>query len=292
MRLDLKDKKLLQQKFEPKNNFLYNHNETHFIIDSGGDFMDQKSTPSTVQSIDRAIEILECFNENEIELSLADICNKVKIPKPTVLRIVSTLASHGYLLQNDEQQYKLGLKFMYLASLVKGSIHIRNIALPMMKQLADETGETVDLNVLDKHERICLEKVESVHQLRNIIQIGERNTLMRGASGKALLAFQDENYIKNTFDYYGISDSDFIDRFLKELEQVKEQGYAISYGERVPEAFAISSPIFDHCNKVNACITLTGPSFRLIGKETSYIESIIRSGAETSKRMGNVKKKK
>lgn len=98
------------------------------------------------QSIKRAIQIMHLFNSQEKELSLAEISRKMDIHKSIVYRILITLESEGWLVKNPEtNKYMLGIKLLLLSSVVLDDLVVRKTALPIMKKLSAETGETVEI---------------------------------------------------------------------------------------------------------------------------------------------------
>jgi IclR family KDG regulon transcriptional repressor len=249
------------------------------------------SKNSLVRSVDRAFDILECFTKEENELTLGEISSKIDLPKATASRLLSTLSARGYIFLTENNTYKLGMKIFSLSSVVTSTINVRDVAYPIMKKLAEETGETVDLNIIDGYERVCVEKIESEHQLRNFIKLGGRNTLIYGASGKLLLSYQNEDYVKETLKYYNVDDEKFARNLLTDIEKIRVQKYAFTIGERISQGFAMAAPIIDYQNKVETCITISGPVFRLTGKELDFIDKVKKAGEEISNRL-SVKKSK
>ena len=114
-----------------------------------------------VQSVDRALEILDILSSSEISLRLVDISNQIGLHKTTVYRLLSSLCQKGYVVQNPlDQRYSLGNKFLYMANSLLNVMELRTVALPHIKKLAIETGTAVNLGILSESEVLYIEKIE------------------------------------------------------------------------------------------------------------------------------------
>jgi len=114
-----------------------------------------------IRVVQRALAVLECFDVERPRLPLNEISQRIKLPKSTTFRILSTLISEGYLVQLDTQEYSLSYKLMRLASVAQQSLGLRDIVHPFLKRLALATGETVEVSMLDGDSRTCVDVVES-----------------------------------------------------------------------------------------------------------------------------------
>lgn len=233
------------------------------------------------------IQILSLFSMNRTSLSISEIQAELGYPKSTVFRILSTLEKYNYVKKNpDNHRYSLGFQFFRLGSIVQSEFDFRQAALPIMKQLVDETNETVELNIVDGSSRICIEKVDSPLDVRNFVRIGERKPLYLGASGKVLLAFLSKNEQEKVFEELRSNDID-IDKLKKELEDIRKNGYKVTKAERVAGSFAIACPIFDYTGEMVAGLTIAGPIQRLTKEhETLLIKKLIVAAKKISEELG------
>jgi len=186
-----------------------------------------------IKSIEKALQILNCFSEDEFELDLPRIVQKINLPKTTVFRILTTLEKEGVVTQNQEnKKYRLGLKLFELGSLVFRKLKLREVALPFIEELSEKSGETVHLGILDKDEVISIEKADSSFSLRHSVYIGKRAPAYCTGVGKALLAFQPPEKIRlflqqskrKKYTANTITDADELE---KELEKVRKEGFAV-----------------------------------------------------------------
>lgn len=243
-----------------------------------------------IKSIEKMFNILNLFSMDKTTLALSEIVKETGYPKSTVFRILNTMEKLNYINRNpDNHKYSLGFQFFRLGSIVQNELNFRQVALPIMKKISEKTNETVELNIIDDIYRVCIEKIDSTHNVRNFVRIGERKPLHLGASGKVLLAFTDskETILNNILK----SDPSVnISKLNEELKSIKEDGYCITRGERVTGSFAVAAPVYDFTGKLVASLTIAGPLQRLSDEHLLTIVPILqRSAEELSKQLGYFK---
>ncbi|GAB7389133.1 IclR family transcriptional regulator [Bacillaceae bacterium] len=241
-----------------------------------------KEAGQTVQSVERALQILECFTLEAPERTLGEIAQQTGLSKSTVFRLLTTLAGCGYIYRDPvSQKYSLGFKLFHLGAVVLGHMKLRKIALPFMKRLCDEILETVSLSIVEGDQRVCIEVVESPEQIRNFVKVGQRNNLWFGASGRVLLAHLEKaerRHILAQARQRGELAGDE-DRFEQELEHIRKLGYSLAVDERAKGAFAIAAPIFDYNQQLAGGVTVSGPVQRLTDER---LPLLIRKVVETA----------
>ena len=226
------------------------------------------SNPGTIQSVDKALDILCCFSINEPEQGVSELALKLSMYKSTIYRILKTLEERGFIIQNlENQKYRLGFKLFYLGTAVISKLEVRDVALPLMQGLSDKTKETVTLNIVDDDYRVCIEKVESTEAVRNFVQLGGRNPLYLAGSGKLLLAYLHEREIERIITGKDLGSTVLGKRILgddlrEELALIRQQGYAVSHSERNIGSSSVAAPIRNHEGKVIAGISISGPESR------------------------------
>ncbi len=222
-----------------------------------------------MQTIDRAMLIIRSFSAKDNELSLAELHRKLGLSKSSLQRILNSLVFHG-LLEKDEKRkvYKLGIELYFLGQLVERNSHLLSISKPFMEELRDELGESIALNILHQNERKCIAYLEGKHELTTLSYVGQTSPLYAGASAKVLLAFlptEEVNGILDEIVFSPISKNTILskERLKKELNKIKEEGYSVSFEERVAGAFSISAPIFNRFNEIIAAVTISAPTVRI-----------------------------
>lgn len=214
----------------------------------------------------RTLETLLLFLEND-KLTLSDISNKLGISKTAAYRILSTLSEMSFLLKDDSKRYMLGPVLLKLSK--KVDHNIRSVALPIMKQLSADTGESVYLSVsYSLWHYFFIEGVESYHPIKWSVTIGQPETSLGGAAGKIHLAFRDvkdlgEKLKGVTFIAY--TDNTIIDdkKLLTEVEKIRRERFSVSYGERYEGVVGISCPVRDYLTDGEvAALSIFLPEFR------------------------------
>ena len=220
------------------------------------------------RSIERALDILECFSEKNTELRIADICKSVGLSKSTVHRTMATMENRGYLSQSLENgKYRLGVKTLSAGKAFLAGLDFRALALPYMRTIRDTINESVNLYVTNGSKRVVIERLESDEPLRRVLKIGDELPLDRGAAGKVFLAFNPK-----------LQEFAQIDPAV--IAEIRRQHYAVSHGERESDAASVAVPLFDHQAKVIAVLAVSGPSIRFKEPQLSSYISILRESSE------------
>lgn len=232
--------------------------------------------------------VLELFSMDRTTLSISEIQKETEFPKSTIFRILNTMEAYNFIEQNpDNHRYALGFKFFKLGSIYQGNLDFREAALPIMKKIVEDTSETVELNILDNADRICVEKVDSPLDIRNFVRIGDRKSALRGASGKVLIAFLSDEKQEEALQQLKSEEGFEEGKFRKEMKRIRKQGYDFTKGERVPGSFAISCPLMNHKDEMIASITIAGPIQRLTDeRETELIATLVEGAKNICKKLG------
>ncbi|MGO0060157.1 IclR family transcriptional regulator [Brevibacillus fluminis] len=246
-----------------------------------------------IQSVVRAMDILDLFTPSVTELSVKEISDRLQLSKSTVHGLIKTLEHRRYLEQSPvDQKYKLGLRLFELGNLVGGGMELRKLAHPIIRELVEKLQETVHLVVRDENEIVYVEKMEGPGALRMYSQIGKRAPLYCTGVGKAIFAFLDENKQEEilaktdlkAFTSYTLTDPAAI---RNHMQEIRERGYAIDDEEIELGLKCVAAPIFNHLGEVVASISCAGPNFRFSAEKMEQIIAEIQKAAqELSKKLG------
>ncbi len=249
-----------------------------------------------VQSLERALNLIEHMAEAGRPVTISELSESVGLRISTVHRLLSTLLNRGYIEQDREtNKYQLGLKLLEVANNIFSYTDIRTITRPFLAELVDRCNETANLTVLDGTEIVYIDQIESQNYIivKMFAQVGNRGPVHCTASGKTLLAHLpekelDEIISKIELKQFTNQTITEVETLKKELEQVREQGYALDWGEMEEHVRCIAAPIFNYENRAVASIGVSGPDTR-ITKE--YIKETLAGivtdiAARTSIRMG------
>ncbi|MBN9092390.1 IclR family transcriptional regulator [Pandoraea pnomenusa] len=250
---------------------------------------DKEKGGDGVRAVERALEILRAFGETDRDLSVGELLKRVDLSRPTLYRLLYTLEQNGFVLgEGDPQRFRLGPAVGRLAWAWSSSLDVSAIAKPILREIWEETGETVALFVPQGNTRICVAELPSSQPLSFRRGVGYSERIARGASGQALLAWMDPTP-QELAEY--CSDIDYDPRELaKKLQSVKKLGYAVSHNELINGAIAIAVPFFDHSKRVAGSIGVFGPSVRLDKDAIATIAPRLMAHADSlSKLLGNPK---
>ncbi len=240
-----------------------------------------------MRSVERTLAVFESFTPERSALTLQEIADRIELPKSTAFRIVGSLEQAGYLVRLEDQRYCLSFRFTRLAGLVRNTLDIRAIARPIMKELAEQTEETVALHMADGGNRVCIDSIATVpSQLRSVMQPGEQIPLQLGSASKALLAFLPEQESSPLIASVARATQRKPAEIRAQIEDIRQKGYAVSHGERLLGLSAISAPVWDAQGEARHCLTVNGPSVRIQMHEKAYIRLVRKAAADISRQFG------
>lgn len=224
---------------------------------------------SGVQAIDRAVMLLRCFTGEHTELGISQLGQLTGLSTSTTHRLLVALQAGGLVQQGDNRRYRLGPLVLRLAHALHSRFDLRTAALPTMRQVRDETGETVGLHVLLPNlTRAVVDQVESMQPLRRTYtELGEPIPLNHGAPGKVLLAYLAEEQVEEVLaqPLRPATPTTPVDAEVlrDQLAAIRECGYALSFAERVRAIRTAAAPIRDHSGHATAALSVTGPEARM-----------------------------
>lgn len=253
---------------------------------------DQTRATETVQSIERAIDILRSFTEFEPELRVTELAHRLDLHKSTVSRILATLQKGGLVNKNPESgKYRLGLGLISLAGVALGRLDVRGVAQPYLNKLMAFTQETVNITVVEGNECVNIERARSPQPIRYEGWIGRRTPLHCTAAGKVLLAHLpiEKRAVRLALPLAEYTSKTVTDgqRLEHNLVLVRYQGYAIVHEEFEEGYSGIAAPIFNHEAHVVAAISVCGPTYRMgPGKVENFINPLKEISQTISTEMG------
>lgn len=240
----------------------------------------------TIQSLHHALKVLETFLEpGRIHQGVTDISDSLGLNKSRVFRILNTLKQHG-LVQQDPgtKQYRLGLQLMTFGAAASGQLGIVEIADPILDRLAEQSGETVHLGVIEDDEAVCIAKRESKHSVRLYAEVGKRAPLNAGGVPKVLLAHlpPDERsriIHQNSLPRFTDQTVTDPDQLEEVLAQIRRDGYTVAINDLEPATHSIAAPIYDHSGQVVAGVSIAGPSHRFSPEKIRRFSQLVCDAA-------------
>lgn len=225
---------------------------------------DPKATPSHVQSVAKALILVEAMAECKREISITELSKKLQWPKSTVYGLLSTLRDFHYVDQSSATgHYRLGVRFFEVGNVVARSWDVRAVAMPFMQRLNIELGEMVQLATEDDGEVLYLEKIDSSHMMRIVSDVGVRQPMHCTGLGKVLLAYKSSAEVRSIVNRKGLARLTprtivTIPHLEAELEKIRAQGYGIDDREVMEGLRCVAAPIFDREGQVKYTISVSG----------------------------------
>ena len=250
-----------------------------------------------VQALERALDILDCFNFQNRELSLSDVVYRTGLNKTTVKRLIANLTTRGYLQQDPQtRKYQLGMRLFELGGVVFSSFSLHRAAAYPMTELQNRTGATVLLGVKMEDQLVYVDKREGDGMIRISSDIGWRRPLHYGMLGMVLMASLETKEILQILKRYPLeahtpfSITD-VDAFSLRLEEIRMQGYAVEKEEAVEGLTGIAAPIKNYSRQVVAALGVAMPAGRRnLNENLSGIVKLVKHACDsTSSELGYLK---
>ena len=191
--------------------------------------------------------VLEAVVNSKGINSVSVIQKLTGLPRSTVHRILQSMESAGMIVYIQDKGYAVSQKMQLLCLSCNENTDFLEVMIPLVKEIADKTEETVSVNVLDDLERICIYRVEGKKRAINNIHMGERGPLLLGSTGPILLAFLPQSKIDRALAWgeeKGLVTSENKGKILERLEKCRQDGYAVSMEERCAGCWSVAVPIF------------------------------------------------
>jgi len=239
---------------------------------------------SAMRSLERALHLLTIMENVGWPMTVTEIGRASQLHKATALRLLAVLEKYG-LAEKRQGRYRLGVAVLPLAYSYVLHNELAQMALPVMQELAQASGETISLFIRIGFQRVSIQRVEGAHPLRHSSpSIGQRLPLHLGL-GKVLAAAMPEEELKQMLD--SLDDVHFANgtrwtrkAFLADLNRIRRQGYCISSNERVMGATSVAAPIVDKDGSAIGGVGVVSSTDRMTAKNIEKFSLEIRGAAK------------
>lgn len=249
--------------------------------------------PRTVQSVDKAMELLEVLLKNRRPMSLQELSQATGYPKSTLHALLTTLRCHEAVRQNEDGRYALGIRLFEYGCAVSGAWDITHIAHPYLERLAALSGASAFLASMDGSNAIALDQCAAGGGLQVVPDIGSRLPLHATSQGKLLLSqLPDSEVLKRTqgtmqaFTPHTITEPQ---KLLSALHAIREDGYAVEDGEYKIGLRSVSAPVWDRYGRPQYALGVVGlfrrvasPEFQdaiyRVRETASQLSELLKSG--------------
>lgn len=234
---------------------------------------------------DRALEILTMFSDTQSVVSGVAVSRQLGVSRSTAYRYLQSLVSTRFLEEAPQGGFRLGLRVLEIARVARRSYGLSEVAVPVMTELAEQTGETVLLTRRAGDLVVCLERAETgQHAVRISYERGSVLPINAGASAQALLAWDTDEEVRRLLDCAPLTrftpaTLTDVDSLMQRLGSIRKAGYAVTRAEFDPDVLGIAAPIRDGSGNVVAAVGVAAVSHRVpLGAEGAMI-SAVRSAA-------------
>lgn len=243
----------------------------------------------TVKSLVKALNILELLADgNQPTYTLTELSRALRLHVSTVHRLLVNLVRQGFV-ETDAATggYRLSFRVLRMGLKVLDRLDFRRVAHPLLRQLNEQTQETVHLAILHEDKAVSIEKFGSPQPVGLTAPLGGVLPLHATGVGKTLLAYHGEDLVRRTAESAGLERFTYhtvtgLPQLRKELARVREEGYAVDNEEAVVGLRCVAGPIFDHSGEVVAAFSVAGPATRLTQARVPAISKLVR---ETSRQI-------
>lgn len=246
----------------------------------------------TIQSVERALRILDCFTGREQELGITEIAGRMGLGKSTVYGLVNTLLVMGYLEQDpDSKKYCLGLKLFEMGNIVQRRMDVRAAAGSYLRQLSEETRLTVHMAVYRDGQVIYIDKVDAPDSRIVYSQVGKVAPIYCTGIGKAILAWlpEKERQWLLSGERKAMTPHTIVERAALEAElaEIRKNGYSMDREELEIGLRCVGAPVFDAAGRPIAAISASGTAGNLSkDREKNIQKKICEIALAISAKMG------
>jgi IclR family KDG regulon transcriptional repressor len=242
----------------------------------------------TVKSLVKALSILEVLAEEEPPYTLTQLSRRLHLHVSTVHRLLVNLVRQGFVEDDPVSGgYQLSYRVLRMGLRVLDRLDFRRVAQPLLRDLNLRTKETVHLAILQEGQAISIEKFGSPQPVGLDARLGGAMPLHCTGVGKTLLAYQSDELLNQLAQAPGLTRMTShtitgLAPLRRELERIREQGYALDQEEAVDGLRCVAGPVFNHAGQIVAAFSVAGPAARLTGARVPEIAQMVR---ETSQRI-------
>lgn len=222
--------------------------------------------PGGVAAVERAFAILNAFQPGDASLPLNELARRTGMYKSTILRLITTLVQEHCIVRLDDGSYQLGSMLLHWGGLYQAALRLDDHVPPILRRLAQETGEGASFFTREGSLRVCLFRVDSSRSVRDHVHTGDLLPLDKGAAGRVLAGF---------------------DRALVDPAQFPSQPLIATVGEREPDIAAIAAPVFGPQGSLRGALAISGPAMRFsIDLVPGMSQALLKAASELTRRLG------
>ncbi|WP_445395356.1 IclR family transcriptional regulator [Zobellella sp. An-6] len=253
----------------------------------------KQSSATQVQSLSRALLLLERLAASGMGMSLTEVAGSLGLAPSTAHRLLNSLRSHEFVDVDEAQGlWSIGVNAFSIGNAYLKKRDFIAQARPFMKRLVAETGETSNLAILEKNSVVYVGQVESPQTMRMVVSLGSRSPLHASGVGKALLSVMPRKEALEIIRKTGMAS--FTDhtittpsQFEQELNKISQQGYSLDDEEQFEGLRCIAANIYNEYGEAVAAISISGPAVRVKWERIPMLSALVMDAArEVTKAIG------
>jgi DNA-binding IclR family transcriptional regulator len=245
-----------------------------------------------VESVLRAMRLLDCFRRGEPALTLAELVRRGGYSKTTTYRLLTTLEAAGWLERAPDGSFRLTVRPFQIGSILMDSLDVRHEAPPVMRRLSLALERTSYLTIPAGTHAVCIDRIDRGNAYRMMdLDVGGSQPLHLGAAPRALLAFDEDRLLPSLLRSgleqrtpHSISTEDAL---RADLAATRQRGYSISDSDATPGVAALGAPIFDRNEHPVAALSVGGTSEQMMPPRPQHIKALLQAAKEVSTRLGS-----
>jgi IclR family acetate operon transcriptional repressor len=248
-----------------------------------------------VQSVDRALQIIETLAEDDEGYRLSDLAVRTGLSTSTAHRLLTTLEKRRFVqFDRTESKWHVGAKSFAVGATFTRRRNFVAQAIPYLRKLRDLTRETANLAVVDDESIIVLTRVESREIMRSLTKVGGRVAMVASGVGKAVLATYADEDVSAIIRHHGtprLTEKSIVRAgdLFRELEVIRRQGFAVDDEEACMGLRCVAAVVFNDCGEAQAAISVSGMTSRMTPERLPAIGAMVREvAAELTGAIGGV----
>lgn len=245
-----------------------------------------------ITALQRGLRLLHLFSESPRGLTAKQVAGLSRLPVSTVHRFLANLVTSGFLNRDGDGNHHLGIACFTIGQAAVGQLDIRRLSLPYLRELNQQTRETIHLTVRHGLSAVYVEKLDSPEPLRIHSRIGAAVPLYCTAVGKVMLAYMPPDEQNRVLPELGLkrltpNSVGNLQEFKTELYRVRKNGYACDLEEHEMHIRCVAAPIWDHTGGVQSSLSITAPTVRMPVTRLRQLAPLIQAaGLQISLELG------
>jgi IclR family acetate operon transcriptional repressor len=240
-----------------------------------------------VQSLARALSILDALAGSDEGLTLTLLAKKVALPPSTAHRLLTTMQRQRFVrFDPTSMSWQIGVQAFVVGNAFVRSRDVVALAKPYMRRLMEESGETVNLYVLSGGEAICMAQVQCRQMIRAISRPGGQVGMHRSAAGKAMLAQMPRQEVADIAAKHGLSRATrntivSLKKLQADLARTRLRGFSVDDEECALGLRCVAAPILDERGMAHAALSLAGPTARMFDERVAMLGEVVSAAARS-----------